>query len=271
MEGTVAFILKDEQKAVIETTDGQEHKFLLKRFKYDDPDVDDEVVIKKGENGAEIYRKEKCVPTPPKMSKKPVNSEVDEESDFEDVPENDDILSTNTVATPAGIAGFVFACGSFVGGLIPAVIGLIISFSAKSKEKRDRFATAGILIATIQTILLAAITILVLIVGGITVNKVRNTVEGIVKPMKSIFTLFGDTNDDADQPSALDGGDSDSYDSSDEQNSDDYDTDSSSDESYSTDNSNISSRRFYPRPRYQIRERYGRRQPWSGYTAHGTL
>lgn len=217
MEGTVTFILKDEQKAVIETTNGQEHKFLLKRFKYDDPDVGDEVVIKKGENGAEIYRKEKHISTPPKMPKKPIDSEFDEESDFEDIPESDDILSTDTVTTPAGIAGFAFACGSFVGGLIPAVIGLIISFSAKSKEKRDRFATAGALIATIQTILLAAITILVLIVGGMTVNKVRNTVEGIIKPIQSISTLFGDTNDDADQSSALDSGDSSLHDSSGDQ------------------------------------------------------
>lgn len=225
MEGTITFLSKEKKKAVVETPDGQEHQFLLKRFKYDDPDVDDEVVIKKGANGAEIYRKSSGGH---KAVAKQKEASYDED-DYEDLPDTDaeDIMSTDAVTTPAGITGFVFACGSFIGGLIPAVIGLIISFSAKSKEKRDRFATAGALIATIQTILLAAITILVLIVGGITVNKVRNIVEGIVKPMKSISTLFGDTNDDADQPSALDGGDSSSH-------------DSNGDQTYNTDDSNTS-------------------------------
>ncbi|MGN0241644.1 MAG: hypothetical protein ACI4CS_08155 [Candidatus Weimeria sp.] len=167
MDGIITDI--SDERAVIETSDGEKHKFLLRRFKYDNPDVADEVVIRKGPKGAEIYLKgeeEEEEPEKPKKTRKRQRSEDEYDEEDETFSDGKDHL---------GLAGFVFAVASFLpfGGLVNAVIALFICL--KAKKSGDKLGRAGFLIATIRCIISSIIIIIMLIIGGSAISKVKDS------------------------------------------------------------------------------------------------
>ena len=105
-----------------------------------------------------------------------------------------------------GLAGFVFSVGSFIGGLIPAVIGFILSKSVKKKTDDDTFANAGYTIGKIMMIIHSIILILGLFagIGGLKAYNDLKTKLTNLPGITSTYDISGNTGNNTD--SSVDSG-----------------------------------------------------------------
>lgn len=112
-----------------------------------------------------------------------------------------------------GLAGFVFSVGSFIGGLIPAVIGLILSKSVKKKTDDDTFANAGYTIGKIMAVIHSIILILGLLAGMSTL-KAYNDLKTKLTNLPGITSTYdtsgntGSNTDDSTDSGSVNTGDS---------------------------------------------------------------
>lgn len=228
MNGTITDIT--DKKIIVETEDGAEHTYLPKRVKYDDPDIGDNVTIKKGSDGVEITKAESTKANPSMFKKKQTKEKPEndkEEYDEEDAGydnegrydeedsgsygdeeyDEDGYDNTDHHGYPSGgrddgLAGFVFAIMSFFGGLIPAIIGLVLSKKVKSRTDDDKFANAGYTISKIQLIITVILLVLMIVFGSSMLALVNNlkqkTITGVSGTGTQTTHTTSSTYDDSD-------------------------------------------------------------------------